>query len=387
VATKQQDALKFVETMVAIDNGNSHVKVVYDSLDQYFSFPDLISKPIGEQDSLLRLSGDPLNLLEIKISSPALEGDKFSHVFVGKRAMRDRNNNIMEITGDRAKVSKAERPETIVTILAGVACAVAKKAEADIKAGCKRIRAKVGLGVGLPISEYTLHSEKFAAKLTGVHTVTFGETPIYKGTTIELDISLPSGVAIDDVSAAIDIDTTSKTKLSTKRFGIADIGGVDMDVCFFREDLELDLLNPYAAKINLNDALENIRRRVNSDKIYLHSIAELVDRIMQQDYEIIDRGKVIDMRPVITEHLTGVGQRAFDIIMDAWGNVTYAREFWLVGGGAVILHPYIEKANVEKAPIYFDDFKLSQFRNVRGTFMELYAVVNTSKETAVAKDE
>lgn len=376
------------EIAIVVDPGNSQTKFTWDELSNRNSFPNLIAKPI-EEDKIPTMDGkDPIDFLDMVITSPSIDGSLFNHVYVGKRAMA-KGASIHEIVGDRAKLSKAERQETIVTIIAAAAYSVAQKHRTDIQQGVTKIRSKVKLGVGLPVGEYSDHAEAFAEKLAKMHTVEFRRVPIFEGITIELDIELPDGVAIDDVSAAFDIEATSNNKLSGKQFGIADIGGVDMDVVFFNEGLDLDVLNTYAGKIHLNDALDAIRKKVNENKELLKSTAELVDRLVRDDLMLYDVGLPVDIRPIVVRHLTSIGARAYEMIKDAWGTVTYAREIWLVGGGAVILAPYITQANVDKRPIYFDDTELSRWRNLRGTFIQLKGSLGevADVEAAVSKEE
>lgn len=367
--------------LLAVDVGSSQIKGVADGEANTFQFPNIIAQPLGKTKDYLLEMGNPIDFLEVKITSPAILDGAFSHVFVGNRAIGD-DGVVHEIVGDRANQKKAQRPETFVALLTAAAYAVAKKHEQEIKNGVKRIRAKVYLGTSLPVGEFAAYKDEFQQKLVGVHTITFGFTPVFKGVTIELDIELPVGVQIDGATAVYDIEATSKTKLSNRKFGIADIGGVDMDILFFKEGLELDLRRPYATKIKLNDALESIRRQANAKKDLIHSTAELVERLVQKDYEIYHRGKLeLDLRSILNDHLAALGEKAYQEMEQAWGSANYAKEFWFVGGGAIILKDWIEKANAkEKLPIFFDEEAFSQFRNVRGTFLLLQEAMKIPQE-------
>lgn len=371
---------------LSIDNGSSHVKVIYDHLDCNFIFPNVLAQPFGER-FLLMEQGDPLDFLDVQITSPSIESDQYRHVYVGNLAIGD-EGIIHEIVGDKAVQKKAQRPETMVTLLTAAAYAIAKKHEDAIKRGKKRIKAAVNLGTGLPIREITKFREEFAHKITGgVHSVTFGTTPVFKGITVEMEFSLPTDISIDDVSGVYDLEATSKSHLSHKGFGIADVGGVDMDIAFFKPGLDLDQRHSTGAKIYLNDALESIRNEVNAQgEELIASTAELTLMLVNKEYEIYAEGKVVfDMTSLINRHMRILAEKVLKYARNSWKHVRYANEFWFIGGGAVVLQPWIEKLNAELGlPIKFDTVEHSQFRNVRGTFLMLDHALKHENESAAA---
>lgn len=118
---------------LSIDNGSSHVKVIYDHLDCSFIFPNVLAQPFGER-FLLMEQGDPLDFLDVQITSPAIESDQYRHVYVGNLAIGD-EGILHEIVGDKAVQKKAQRPETMVTLLTAAAYAIAKQHEDAIKKG------------------------------------------------------------------------------------------------------------------------------------------------------------------------------------------------------------------------------------------------------------
>lgn len=378
---------------LSIDNGSSHIKGIYDDFDQTFIFPNVVAQPVGEH-VLLTGQGEPLDFLDVQITSAAIESEQYRHVYVGNLAIGN-EGVVHEIVGDKAAQKKAQRPETIVTLLTGAAYAVAKKHQRAIQDGTKRIKASVQLGTGLPISEIAKFRTEFAAKIVnGVHSVTFVTTPVFKGVTVELEFLLPIDIGIDDVSAVYDIEATSKSPLSHKGFGIADVGGVDMDIAFFRPGLELDQRNSIGTKIHLNDALESIRIEVNQQgEEFIASTAELTRMLVNKEYEIFSEGKVVfDMTSLINRHMRILAEKVLKSARNTWKHARYATEFWFIGGGAVVLQPWIEKLNAELGlPIRFDTPDYSQFRNVRGTFLLLSHAVQHSTEVAASvrpdKDE
>lgn len=375
--------------VLSLDNGSSHIKGIYDNLDQTFIFPNVIAEPIGERYHLTE-QGHPLQFLDLHFTSPAIASDTYRHLYIGDLAIGD-EGVVHEIVGDKAAQKKAQRPETMVTLLTGAAYAIASKHEKDIARGVTRIKASVQLGVGLPISEIAKFRQEFADKITsGVHTVTFGTTPRYRGVTIEMEFSLPIDVGIDDVSGAYDIEATTKSPLSHKGFGIADVGGVDMDIAFFRPGLELDQRYSTGTKVHLNDALENIRQEINREgEELIVSTAELTQMLVNKEYEIYAEGKVVfDMTDLLNRHLRILAEKVLKSARNAWKNVRYASEFWFIGGGAIVLQPWIEKLNAQLGlPIRFDVPEHSQFRNARGTFLLLNHAISMSEAAATIAPE
>ncbi|WDL95104.1 ParM/StbA family protein [Alicyclobacillus sp. ALC3] len=378
----------YTTILLCVDNGSSHIKVIYDDLSQTFVFPNVVSQPVGERQ-LLMDQGNPLDFLDVQIVSPVLNSDPYRHVYVGNLAIGD-EGVVHEIVGDKAAQKKAQRPETLVTLLTGAAYAVAKKHETEIRRGVRRIKAAVNLGTGLPISEITKFRTEFADKLQGgVHTVTFVTTPSYKGVTVELEIALPIDISIDDVSGVYDIEATAKTPLSHKGFGIADVGGVDMDIAFFKLGLELDQRNSTGTKIHLNDALESIRNEVNATgEELISNTAELTEMLVNKEYEVYAEGRVVfDMTNLVNRHMQILAEKVLKAARNAWKHARYASEFWFIGGGAVVLEPWIEKLNAGLGlPIRFDATEYSQFRNVRGMFLLLHHALHNRDEVAATAD-
>ncbi|KIL41813.1 hypothetical protein SD70_04095 [Gordoniibacillus kamchatkensis] len=316
--------------VLSMDNGSSHIKGIYDDLSHTFIFPNVVSQPTGERILLIE-QGDPLDFLDVQITSPAIEGDKYRHVYVGNLAIGD-EGVVHEIVGDKAAQKKAQRPETMITLLTGAAYAVACKHEEAIRSGAKRIKAAVQLGTGLPISEISKFRAEFAHRIaSGIHSVTFVTTPVFKGVTVELEFALPIDICIDDVSGVYDMEATLKTPLSSKGFGIADVGGVDMDIAFFRPGLELDQRHSTGAKIHLNDALEHIRSEVNAQgEELIASTAELTIMLVNKEYEIYAEGKVVfDMTNLVNRHMRLLAEKVLKYARGAWKHVATRANFGL----------------------------------------------------------
>lgn len=85
---------------LSIDNGSSHIKGIYDDLNNSFIFPNVVAQPFGER-FLLMEQGDPLDFLDVQITSPAIDTEQYRHVYVGNLAIGD-EGIVHEIVGDKA---------------------------------------------------------------------------------------------------------------------------------------------------------------------------------------------------------------------------------------------------------------------------------------------
>ncbi|WP_200757648.1 acetate and sugar kinases/Hsc70/actin family protein [Effusibacillus dendaii] len=93
---------------LSIDNGSSHIKGIFDDPDHTFIFPNVVAQPVGER-ILLTEQGDPLDFLDVHITSPAIESDQYRHVYVGNLAIGD-EGVVHEIVGDKAAQKRRNDP-------------------------------------------------------------------------------------------------------------------------------------------------------------------------------------------------------------------------------------------------------------------------------------
>ncbi|BCJ87540.1 hypothetical protein skT53_25250 [Effusibacillus dendaii] len=78
------------------------------------------------------------------------------------------------------------------------------------------------------------------------------------------------------------------------------------------------------------------------------------------------------MTHLVNRHMRILAEKALKYARNASKHVRYANEFWFIGGGAIVLQPWIEKLDAELGlPICFDVQEYSQFRNAGGTFLLL----------------
>lgn len=374
------------EMTIAIDNGNSFVKAAYDRIDQTFMFPNVTVQSDQKRKVILN-QGSPMENLDLEIVSPSIPEGFGRHFQIGVLATR--NPRAQGIIGHKAAQMKSQRPETMITTLGALAYALATKHQEEIAKGVKRIRAQVQLGIGLPIAEVS-EAASFADKLTrGVHMVAFRSTPQFEGVEVELQISLPDGINVDNVSGIIDLASEPKSNLADKSFGVADLGGIDLDIAFFKPGLQLDDYTSTGFRINLNDMITRIRKDFNASQgqEYIKTDVGVIERLVTKDYEVKWQGLVKgNIGDIAQLHLTELARDVLDRVLDAWSEAPDAEEFLFIGGGATILASYIKDVERQGHPLRFDTQEYSQLRNLRGAFRSLQSALEGHVEVAAGAE-
>ena len=373
------------QIVIAVDNGNSFVKAAYDDIGQTFMFPNVIL-PTDMKRKVILNQGSALDNLDVEIVSPSIPEGYGRNFQIG--VLASRHHRAQAIVGHKAAQMKSQRTETMITTLTAIAYAVAAKHAHEIAAGTKKIRADVKLGIGLPIAEVA-EAHAVEEKLTrGVHIVAFKSTPTFENVTIELQISLPDGINVDNVAGIIDIASEPGSTLAQKSFGVADLGGIDLDIAFFTPGLQLDDFTSTGFRINLNEIVGQIRKDFNASlgQEYLKSDVNVVERLVHRDYEVKWQGLVKgNISDIAHGHLTELAKDVVEKVLDAWAEAPEAEEFLFIGGGASILAPYIKEVEKQGRPLRFDEPTLSQLRNLRGTFRSLQAALGAGAEVAAAE--
>ncbi|MCY0887087.1 MAG: ParM/StbA family protein [Alicyclobacillaceae bacterium] len=381
----KEAGVKDTSMVIAIDNGNSFVKAAFDQLDNILMIPNVIV-PSEMKRKVILNQGTPIDNLDIEIVSPALPEGVGRNFHVG--ILASRNARAQSILGHRAAQMKSQRTETMITTLTMLAFATAMKNQQAISAGVRRLRADVQLGIGLPIAEVAEAAVLEARLTSGVHTVVFKSTPGLEGVSVELSVSLPDGVNVDNVAGIIDLASDPKSTLADKSFGVADLGGIDLDIAFFKPGLELDDYTSTGFRINLNDIVSRIRKDFNASvgQEYLTSDVNVVDRLVHKEYEVRWQGLVKgNISDIANLHLTELARDVLERVFDAWAAAPEAEEFLFIGGGSVILSSYLKELDRQGHPLRFDRPELAQLRNVRGTYRSLIAALQTGAEVAATE--
>lgn len=233
------------------------------------------------------------------------------------------------------------------------------------------------LGTNLPYQQYNKANKlTMKQKLVGTHKVCFADlagvgafTVII---TVETLLQYPEGMPAV-IAAAHDIKrgrvVAIRPELLEDTVAVLDLGGGTSDLCIFDEGLNLNGSQSDTLEWGVNNVLDEALKQL---KGWVDTRAELASRLRSQDW--IVKGKTdLDLRdvPDLMDGLKGLAEQVSTIVEKQWKN--RIRHFFLVGGGALALKPFLTLP--PEYPIEtFDD---SEWLNCRGN---LYAALMALEE-------
>ncbi|MCM3413216.1 ParM/StbA family protein [Metabacillus litoralis] len=331
--------------LASIDIGNDALKGYFGSLDQQLYIPNIIAK--AEDRSIIDMEKNPLDALHVEVNSSILK-EKTRKIAVGKLASKFPNNDELKPNQDK---SESDQPILLLlTALAFDAVQNIKQDEDNI------IHATYLLSTGLPLDETKREKNKeFRKKLkSGQHSVTFLKTPEFEGKTVRIQFEQ---VLVNTEGFAAYMDLTTDNDGSVKNeeiFGktilINDIGGLSTDSAIITKDTQVDNINSVGIKKGVSTYLDSIIRKVRSEHQYtINTRRDLVEIITNEDPEeqnyIWKNGNRISIKNIVDDELTALANEEYKLIQDLWISVPDIRLGYQIGGGAVVLRPYLQKIN------------------------------------------
>ncbi|WGD72695.2 hypothetical protein P5668_00015 (plasmid) [Bacillus subtilis] len=201
--------------LASVDIGNDAVKAFLGGLkeENKLYIPNVVAKL--ESRSIVEMEKNPLDAIHVEVNSSTLKG--VQKVAVGKLASKQTVNE--ELTPD---TDKSENDQAMIMLLTTLALDAAKSLEAD-EDGV--IKANYLLSTGLPMDETKRGLIKaFRKKIrNGSHKVTFLNTPLYEGKTVEISFE---NVLVNTEGFAAYIELSENYKdIDGKTVLINDIGG------------------------------------------------------------------------------------------------------------------------------------------------------------------
>ncbi|MEK5357956.1 ParM/StbA family protein [Paenibacillus sp. FSL L8-0709] len=334
--------------MAAIDIGNDTLKAYVQGLNQEIWIPNVIAE-IGESRDIVELEKHPLDGLHVEIVSGALK--RGQGVFaVGKLAGGYSHND--ELTSDSEK-SEADQP--VIMLLTALAYDAAKAFRP--KNGI--IEATYNLSTGLPLSEAKRGKRKtFKEKLkANSHEVRFRTTPEIGGTLVRLKfeevlVNIEGHVALIDLTTNED-GTVRNEELTHMTVLINDIGGLSTDAAIIHEDGTVDNIYSEGIKEGVSPYLDEIMDRVYHDLGYRFlNRQQLVEVITSEKAEernhIWIKGIRTSIQSIVDEILIKLAREEYKLIRSSWNKVPGIRVSYQIGGGALLLKPYLEAMNEQE---------------------------------------
>lgn len=374
--------------LAAIDIGNDAVKAYLGNLENSIYIPNVIAE-VKNRD-IIEMEKDPLSALHVEITSSALK-QKHGYYAVGKLAAKYPNND--ELTPD---VDKSESDQPVILLLTTLAYDAVK--HFPEKDGV--IEATYLLSTGLPLDETKRGKTKnFRKKLkTAQHEIKFLQTPNLQGKTVHIKFEQ---VLVNTEGYAAYIDLTTNNDGSTKNeelFGktilINDIGGLSTDSAIITSESEVDNEYSDGIKKGVSTYLDNIIRKVYTKYKYnIKSRRALVEIITnenpEEQYHIWVEGNRVSIKDIVDEELGILAKEEYKLIKNMWHNVPEIRLSYQIGGGSLILRPYLTELNQQDKnyPLRFVSKEDSIWMIARAYFKILLMYCNSKGIEAAATAE
>jgi plasmid segregation protein ParM len=333
--------------LAAIDIGNDSVKGYLGNLKETIYIPNVIAD-VKNRD-IIEMEKEPLNGLHVEITSSALK-QKNGFYAVGKLAAKYPNND--ELTPD---TDKSESDQPIVMLLTTLAYdAIGHFPEED-----GVIEATYLLSTGLPLDETKRGKTKdFRKKLkNSLHEVSFLQTPKLQGKTVRIKFEQVL-VNTEGFAAFVDLTTndngsTKNEELLGKTILINDIGGLSTDSAIITSESEVDNEFSDGIKQGVSPYLDNIIRKVYTKHKYTiksrRALVEIIthDSPEEQNHIWVD-GKRVSIKEIIDDELGTLAKEEYKLIKDLWRSVPEIRLSYQIGGGSLVLRPYLTRINEQE---------------------------------------
>ncbi|WGD66070.2 ParM/StbA family protein (plasmid) [Bacillus subtilis] len=335
--------------LASVDIGNDAVKAFLGGLkeENKLYIPNVVAKL--ESRSIVEMEKNPLDAIHVEVNSSTLKG--VQKVAVGKLASKQTVNE--ELTPD---TDKSENDQAMIMLLTTLALDAAKSLEAD-EDGV--IKANYLLSTGLPMDETKRGLIKaFRKKIrNGSHKVTFLNTPLYEGKTVEISFE---NVLVNTEGFAAYIELSENYKdIDGKTVLINDIGGLSTDSAIITKDAQVDNEFSDGIKKGVAGSLDNIIRKVyNKHRYTIKSRRDLVEIITSSDAEekntIYVAGKATSIKDIVDEELSTLASEEYKLMKSIWRNVPDIRKAYNIGGGSAVLKDYLIQLNNEDAKFPFE---------------------------------
>ncbi|ASV70142.1 MULTISPECIES: ParM/StbA family protein [Cytobacillus] len=330
--------------LASIDIGNDAVKGFLGDFDTRIYIPNVIAEV--QDREIVEMEKNVLSALHVEITSSALK-KKNGSFSVGKLASKYPNND--ELTPEQ---DKSDTDQPIVMLLTTLAYDAAQNLNDDEGI----IEATYYLSTGLPLDE-TKHgkAKAFRKKLkSSQHEVKFLKTPTLEGKTVRIKFEQVL-VNTEGFAAFVDLTTnndgsTKNEDLMGKTILINDIGGLSTDSAIITAEAEVDNEYSNGIKKGVSTYLDDIIRKVYSKHKYtIKSRRTLVEIITNEDpeqqYHIWVNGNRVSIKEIIDEELTILAKEEYKLIKEMWRNVPEIRLSYQIGGGSLVLKPYLLEIN------------------------------------------
>ncbi|TVY08701.1 ParM/StbA family protein [Paenibacillus cremeus] len=347
--------------LAGLDLGNDSIKLVYEGSQEAVVVPNIVTP--GYERHILQEEDAPSKALDVTVYSPSLTQNN-RRWFVGQLATELEDNTELEDTDNKALSDQS----LIVAITALAFTGLTNPAYSSSSSYSQADEVEFVIGTGLPVRTFAKFREVFEQRLVGDHEVTFHSTPQLKGRKVRVRIR-KAVVSIEGAAAIFNLATHDNLQVRDEEIysgiiGVCEIGALTTDLPVIRR-MAIDNHFSYGEQMGLANYLDPILREVEDQFGYsFPSRAKLAQRIKQRDFVIqrIGEGQA-NIKPIVDLYFTRAAQRVVDLIKKRWKKCPDIQCFYVIGGGAAALKPYLIEA---AGPIKLRFVSDSELQNVLG---------------------
>ncbi|MFD0697602.1 hypothetical protein ACFQZT_26340 [Paenibacillus sp. GCM10027628] len=328
--------------LAGMDIGNDSIKLVLDGSKEPLVIPNIIAP--GYERHILQEEDAPWKALDVMIYSPSLS-QRNQRYFVGQLALEHEDNQELEDTDN-----KAVSDQSLIVALTALAYQGLIN-QASVGAGGYGTTEEVEyvLGTGLPVRAFAKFNQQFEQRLLGEHEVTFLSTPQLHNRKIKVSIRKVA-VSIEGAAALFHLATHDSLMVKDEEIyngciGVCEIGALTTDFPVIKR-MAIDNHFSHGEQIGIATYLDAIIRDVEDAYGYVFpSRAKLVQRVKNREFtiQLIGEGQV-DIRPIVDQHFRRAALRMLEMIKKRWRKYPDIQCFYVIGGGASALKPYIQEA-------------------------------------------
>ncbi|MDF2927573.1 MAG: ParM/StbA family protein [Paenibacillaceae bacterium] len=327
--------------LAGLDLGNDSIKIAFDGGNEPLLVPNVIAP--GYERHILQEEDQPLKALDVMVHSPRLAKNN-ERYFVGLLAMENEDNMELEDMDNKALSDQSLIVALTALAYAGVAYGAASPGSLQ---GYETV--EYVIGTGLPVRAYARYHRTFEERLVGEHEVTFLTTPRLRNRKVKVVIKR-AVVSIEGAAALFHMATHDSLQVKDEELyygciGICEIGALTTDFPLVKK-MNIDNHFSTGEQMGLATYLDMIIQDVEDQYGYrFPSRSKLAQRLKNREYTIrrIGEGQT-DIRPIVDMYFTRAANRIVELVKKRWKKYPDIQCFYIIGGGAAALKPYIQEA-------------------------------------------
>lgn len=338
----KREGVNWTMKLAGLDVGKDSVKVMVDGAAEPVIIPNVIVP--GYERIVLQEEDSPLKALDVVVSSPALAKNN-QRYFVGLLATENEDNFELEETDNKALSDQS----LVVAITALAVAGIMGGSYGGVPTITGVNEVEYLIGTGLPVRLFPRFHRRFEERLVGEHEVTFLTTPGLRDRKVRVIIRR-AVVSIEGAAAILNLATYDNLQVKDEELyygtiGVCEIGALTTDLPVVKR-MTIDNHFSHGEQVGMAGYLDSIIRDVEDMYGYTFpSRAKLVAKIKNRDYTIQRIGEgTADIKPIVDHYFSRIAMRIVDIIRKRWRKYPDIQCFYVVGGGAAALQPYLVEA-------------------------------------------